>query len=774
MAFIGYETSNTALARQVRSETVITAANNQTVFYPSGGYSKGFVDIFVGGTKLRPGVDFTALDNLAVVTTAPITNGAIVQILAYSPVSIAGVVNRTGDAMAGNLTAPNLTISSNIVSNNITTQYIRTEQMATLANGANVTGSISVGGDVTLTGNLNLTGSLIITGDATSVTTQTLSVEDTIIQLGANNASDVLDIGFAGRYSNGSMNLYSGVFRNATDKKFYFFKQYTQAPNNDINTLHASFQVANVVMNLEGNVIANVVSTDTVYAGFGSFTGGLEITGDATGYKQYSTSIYGGDAGVGLGRIEYYDDSWVFNAGSDSTDIAVFQRGVDVKAVITNDGVFTGSANAASYLNGQPASYYLDANNLTGTINTARLPATANVTTALNVGANISANASAFRAGSNVTLNETSLNIGSITTNSSLTNQYLSFNGVTVANSTVLTTATVNASSLVSVGANVFANTTTLQITGLTSNTVVNSSSIYVRNLLLGGFVSANNSNGTPGQALLTTGSGAVYWGPASGPTGLTGPTGPTGLTGPTGPTGTAATLSVGTTTTGAAGSSATVNNSGNSSVAVINFTIPRGDTGLTGPTGPTGPLGPTGPAGSVLSVASANGIGGGPITTSGTLYVVANTGIIANTSGLFTSQNIANTADVKFNSLGVGTTASATPGEIRATNNITAYYSDERLKTKLGAITDALTKVKALSGFYYEANETAQALGYTVKREVGVSAQEVQAVLPEIVTKAPIDENYLTVYYDKLVPLLIEAIKELSAEVDALKEKAN
>jgi len=125
-----------------------------------------------------------------------------------------------------------------------------------------------------------------------------------------------------------------------------------------------------------------------------------------------------------------------------------------------------------------------------------------------------------------------------------------------------------------------------------------------------------------------------------------------------------------------------------------------------------------------------------------------------------------------QFNSIGIGTAASATAGEIRATNNITAYYSDNRLKTKLGNITGALSKVKSLNGFYYEANQTAQDLGYKVKREVGVSAQEVQSILPEIVSPAPIDAQYLTIDYERLVPLLIEAIKELSDQVEELKAK--
>ena len=121
-----------------------------------------------------------------------------------------------------------------------------------------------------------------------------------------------------------------------------------------------------------------------------------------------------------------------------------------------------------------------------------------------------------------------------------------------------------------------------------------------------------------------------------------------------------------------------------------------------------------------------------------------------------------------------VGTTADPGAGAIYATGNITAYYSDDRLKTKLGGIENALDKVKALSGFYYEANETAQNLGYKVEKEVGVSAQEVQAVLPEIVVPAPIDEQYLTVRYERLVPLLIEAIKELEAKVVTIAQANN
>jgi len=164
---------------------------------------------------------------------------------------------------------------------------------------------------------------------------------------------------------------------------------------------------------------------------------------------------------------------------------------------------------------------------------------------------------------------------------------------------------------------------------------------------------------------------------------------------------------------------------------------------------------------------------------------VLANSGIFSalTINGIVTNRGITSTGNINttgnllsshttVGSLGVGTAASGNVGEIRATNNITAYYSDERLKTRLGAIENALDKVDQISGFYHEANELAESLGYKKVREVGVSAQEVQRVLPEIVAPAPIDDKYLTVRYERLAPLLIEAIKELRQEVNEIKRR--
>ena len=109
---------------------------------------------------------------------------------------------------------------------------------------------------------------------------------------------------------------------------------------------------------------------------------------------------------------------------------------------------------------------------------------------------------------------------------------------------------------------------------------------------------------------------------------------------------------------------------------------------------------------------------------------------------------------------------------QLTINGNIIAFASDDRLKTNKAEITNALDKVISLSGFTYNFNETAAELGFNTDiTYVGVSAQEVKKVLPEAVSPAPADGKYMTVQYEKIVPLLIEAIKELKAEVDQLKK---
>jgi hypothetical protein len=136
-----------------------------------------------------------------------------------------------------------------------------------------------------------------------------------------------------------------------------------------------------------------------------------------------------------------------------------------------------------------------------------------------------------------------------------------------------------------------------------------------------------------------------------------------------------------------------------------------------------------------------------------------SNTQIQYNNSGAF-----AGSAGLTFNS---------TTNVLSCSNDIIAFASDERLKTNFEPIENAVDKVLQLRGFTYNFNEIGEGLGFdTTLRHAGVSAQEVQAVLPEAVCPAPASDEYLTVKYDKLVPLLIEAIKEQNQNIEELKEQ--
>ena len=170
-----------------------------------------------------------------------------------------------------------------------------------------------------------------------------------------------------------------------------------------------------------------------------------------------------------------------------------------------------------------------------------------------------------------------------------------------------------------------------------------------------------------------------------------------------------------------------------------------------------------------------APGTNGNVLTSNGTNWTSA----VA--TGGVTISSVSPSTNLQVNSLGVGTAGSTVAGEIRATGAITAMYSDSRLKTNIQPIQNALDKVDLLTGMTFTQNEFAETFGYKdYTRQVGVFAQDVQQVQPEAVKPAPFDidennesktgENYLTVQYEKLVPLLIEAIKELRAEVKALK----
>jgi hypothetical protein len=220
-----------------------------------------------------------------------------------------------------------------------------------------------------------------------------------------------------------------------------------------------------------------------------------------------------------------------------------------------------------------------------------------------------------------------------------------------------------------------------------------------------------------------------------------------------------------------------TVWNSGNVSngtgISLSGTTITN--TGVTGLTAGTGVSVSAGTGSITVSNSGVTGLSG----TSNQVNVSGSTGSVT----LSLPQSIATGSSVQFGSLGVGTGASGTSGEIRATNEITAYYSDKRLKENIQPIEDALHRVLQLHGVTYTANDIAESFGYKdKKKQVGLLAQDVKTVLPEVVVRAPFDikvvdgketsksgEDYMTIKYEKLVALLVEAVKELNDKVETL-----
>ena len=156
-----------------------------------------------------------------------------------------------------------------------------------------------------------------------------------------------------------------------------------------------------------------------------------------------------------------------------------------------------------------------------------------------------------------------------------------------------------------------------------------------------------------------------------------------------------------------------------------------------------------------------------------------------AGTITLSTPQNIATTSTVQFGSLGLDTTAglagtlkaaksiavgaltpSTTTGRIDAANDVVAFStSDERMKTNIQVIDDALAKVCSLRGVTFTWDELHKEHHGYEGQDTGVIAQDVVKVLPEVVTTR--DNGFMAVKYEKMIGLLIEAIKELNEKVE-------
>ena len=145
----------------------------------------------------------------------------------------------------------------------------------------------------------------------------------------------------------------------------------------------------------------------------------------------------------------------------------------------------------------------------------------------------------------------------------------------------------------------------------------------------------------------------------------------------------------------------------------------------------------------------------------------IAGTGLTGNSNGTL---SVDTSSDIQIESLGVGTAASGATGTIRATNDITAYYSsDKRLKDNIKKIENPLEKLEKINGYTFDWIPK-ENIHSNEGKDIGVIAQEIEEVIPEITTTR--DNGYKAVKYEKVIPLLIECIKEQQEQINELKNK--
>ena len=160
-------------------------------------------------------------------------------------------------------------------------------------------------------------------------------------------------------------------------------------------------------------------------------------------------------------------------------------------------------------------------------------------------------------------------------------------------------------------------------------------------------------------------------------------------------------------------------------------------------------------------------------VTGSITGNINSTNGVVSGSSQIILSSTTGGgtSANVQFGSLGIGMAASGTTGRIDATNDIVAYSSsDIRFKENIQPIQNALEKINQIGGYEFDWKEENKIEHGYEGHDLGVIAQEIEAIAPELVQTR--ENGYKAVKYDKLVSVLIQAIKELSQKINDLENK--
>jgi len=266
-------------------------------------------------------------------------------------------ITNVGDIALDSISADGTDINVAISDNSATSFTVKQGSDAYLiVDTANSSESVSIGtgisgtaitighgtSETTIGDNLTVTGNLTVSGDTVTVNTATLSVEDPLIILGSgNNSSDAVDLGLYGLYdTSGSQDLYSGLFRDASDSgKWKLFKSLQTAPTTTVNTGGTGYAVDTLVANLEGTVTGTATGLSSTLA---VSSGGT----NATSFADKSVIITQDSGTDTLAAAAMTTNGSLLIGGSSGPAVGTLTAGSNVS--ITNaDGAITLNVSAA-------------------------------------------------------------------------------------------------------------------------------------------------------------------------------------------------------------------------------------------------------------------------------------------------------------------------------------------------------------------------------------------------------------------------------------------
>ena len=553
-------------------------------------------------------------------------------------------------------------------------------------------------------------GNLTVNGTTTTVNTSTITTKDSLIKLADGNSADSLDVGFYGQYGSSGIK-YAGLFRKAADK-FYLVKDVTTDPTGNTVTF-TSANRAVVDASLTGGTVSGLSSAVAIA------DGGT----NATAFTSNQRVVFDGT------KLASRANTTTTVTGSIGADKTITSFTTNAYGEVT---AYTGAsiAIASGAVSGLAASATTDTTSATnissGTLDAARL-ATSGVTAATHGSASSVPVFVVDNKGRVTSVSNTTIAIAS------------------GAVSGLAASATTDTTSATNIGSGTL-DAARLATSGVTAATHGSASSVPVFVVDTKGRVTSV-SNTT-----IAIASGAV--------------------------SGLAASATTDTTNAGNIGSgtlpNARLSSVPNSALANPSFYIGTTSVSLGRTSGALSLTGinidgSAGSAGSVTNGVYTTGdqsIGGTKTFTSKITGSISGNcdgnaaGTASNITAYTINQSVGSSNAVTFGSINVGSATSAGTGEIVAQGNITAY-SDARLKTNLAKIENALEKVSQLTGYTYTRTDTGQ-------KQTGLVAQDIEKVLPEAVTDSG---DYKAVAYGNMMGLIVEAIKELKAEIDSLKK---